>query len=215
MGISAIENARVRITEDEMEAYLSLPPLEEGESYSMNQVIAFIRSQKVVACIDEETVRRMIDTPVYGHEVCIAKGKRVVNGLDGTLTYQFNTDINTRPEIREDGSVDYWSIHAVELVNAGQVIAVYTDPTEYDTAIFRCRLFPWLGEYSFSLFLGHGYWSHVLPDYMPASFSYPLRICIYVAISLLTGLFIMYFSKALKLHWKKKGTSIRHLFIAS
>ena len=101
MGISAIENARVRITEDEMEAYLSLPPLEEGESYSMNQVIAFIRSQKVVACIDEETVRRMIDTPVYGHEVCIAKGKRVVNGLDGTLTYQFNTDINTRPEIRD------------------------------------------------------------------------------------------------------------------
>ena len=135
MGISAIENARVRITEDEMEAYLSLPPLEEGESYSMNQVIAFIRSQKVVACIDEETVRRMIDTPVYGHEVCIAKGKRVVNGLDGTLTYQFNTDINTRPEIREDGSVDYWSIHAVELVNAGQVIAVYTDPTEYEDGL--------------------------------------------------------------------------------
>ena len=135
MGISAIENARVRITEDEMEAFLSLPPLEEGESYSMNQVMALIRSKKVIACIDGETLQNMIDTPVYNQEVCIAKGKPAVNGRDGELTYQFNTDINTKPEIREDGSVDYWSIHAVELVNAGQVIAVYTDPTPYEDGL--------------------------------------------------------------------------------
>lgn len=135
MGNSAIDNARVRITGDEMEAYLSLPLPEAGESYSLNEVIACIRSQRVTEGIDTEVLQRMIDTPVYGREMCVAKGKRVINGQDGKLTYQFNTDINKRPQIREDGSVDYWSIHAVELVNAGQVIAVYTEPTEYEDGL--------------------------------------------------------------------------------
>lgn len=135
MGNSAIENAKVRITGDEMEAYLNLPPLEEGEKYSLNQVVACLRSQRVTECMDMDALEHMIDASVYGHEVCVAKGKPVVHGQDGKLTFQFNTDLNKRPEVREDGSVDYWSIHTVELVNAGQVIAVYTEPTECEDGL--------------------------------------------------------------------------------
>lgn len=130
MGNSAIENAKVRITGDGMEAYLSLPPLEEGDSYSLNQVTACLRSHKVTECLDMDALQHMIDAPVYGHEVCVAKGRPTVHGQDGKLKYQFNTELNKKPQVREDGSVDYWSIHTVELVNAGQVIAVYTEPTE-------------------------------------------------------------------------------------
>lgn len=166
----------------------------------------------------------------------ITKGllRGIMDTLGGCLCYQFAEYLQKRtftPFGRLCLSLAEWGIYAGIAVRYFShdgskydwtavfffliAISITVSQCSYDTAIFRCRLFPWLGEYSFSLFLGHGYWSHVLPDYMPASFSYPLRICIYVAISLLTGLFIMYFSKALKLLWQKKGTSIRHLFIAS
>lgn len=130
MGNSSIENAKVRITADGMEAYLSLPPLAPGESYTLSQLLACIQSQKVSSGIDEVALQSMIDTPIYGHEVCIARGRKPVNGKDGVITYNFNPDMNAKPTVRQDGSVDYWSIHAIELVNAGQVIAVYEEPTE-------------------------------------------------------------------------------------
>ena len=79
MGNSSIENAKVRITADGMEAYLSLPPLAPGESYTLSQLLACIQSQKVSSGIDEVALQSMIDTPIYGHEVCIARGRKPGN----------------------------------------------------------------------------------------------------------------------------------------
>lgn len=130
MGNSSIENAKVRISEDGMEAYLSLPLPASEQKYTLTEILEFVRSQKVTAGIDERAVRRMIETPIYGYETLIARGKKPVDGKDGVMTYHFNPEKNTKPTLREDGSVDYWSIHAIEMVNAGQVIADYQEPTE-------------------------------------------------------------------------------------
>jgi hypothetical protein len=92
--------------------------------------VEYLNSQKVVFGIDEDALARMIEDKVYRREVCVAKGEAAVNGRDGVLTYQFDTEMNNKPAIRADGSVDYWSIHSVELVQAGDVIATCTDPTE-------------------------------------------------------------------------------------
>ena len=70
----------------------------------------------------------MIQEEIYGREMVVAHGTPVIDGADGYYEYNFNTDINNKPEIRPDGSVDYWSIHAVEIVEEGQVIAIYHEP---------------------------------------------------------------------------------------
>lgn len=80
--------------------------------------------------IDEAAVARMVDGRIYGKEVCVARGTRSVDGKDGFFQYNFNMDLNKKPTVRADGSVDYWSIHAVEMVEAGQVIAVYHEPVD-------------------------------------------------------------------------------------
>ena len=48
-----------------------------------------------------------------------------MDGTDGYYEYKFDTNFDGKPEPLPDGSVDYWSVHSIESVTAGQVIAVY------------------------------------------------------------------------------------------
>ena len=54
----------------------------------------------------------------------------MVDGVDAYFEYGFNTNFNKVPGRRPDGSVDYWSIHSVELVEEGQIIATYIEPVD-------------------------------------------------------------------------------------
>ena len=55
----------------------------------------------------------------------VAKGTREVDGIDGYYDYNFDSNLDGKPKMLPDGSVDYWSVHSIESVVAGQVIAVY------------------------------------------------------------------------------------------
>ncbi|MDD6482461.1 MAG: FapA family protein [Lachnospiraceae bacterium] len=130
MGESLTKGINVRISGDGMEAYLSLSPQSVEDSFNITEVMSYIRAQKVTYGIDEEAVKKLLEAQAYGQEICIARGVRPENGEDGEYTYNFDATMSKKPKIRSDGSVDYWSIHAVELVNEGQVIATYKPPTE-------------------------------------------------------------------------------------
>ena len=70
----------------------------------------------------------------------------------------------------------------------------------------------WLGAFSFSLYLGHGFWGINL-KYLKGFKRLELstRILIYLAISIATALFIMYFSKFLKALWnRRKGLIVKN-----
>ena len=119
----------VRITYDEMEAYLLLPVRrKDEEAYTEEEVFDAIAKRGVRFGVDEGIVRQMIVAGIYGKETVIARGEPMEAGVDGFFKFTFNVDFNTKPAIRSDGTVDYWSIHAVEIVEEGQVIATYTEP---------------------------------------------------------------------------------------
>ena len=131
MEIILKREPQVRISYDDMEAYLLLPtPIDEDEEYKFSKVFDRVKTSGVRACINETEIRTMIEEKIYDRECLIAKGIEAVNGIDGYYEYHFDTDFNKVPTIREDGTVDYWSIHAVEIVEEGQVIATYHDPVE-------------------------------------------------------------------------------------
>lgn len=67
----------------------------------------------------------------------------------------------------------------------------------------------WLGEFSLSLFLGHGFWSQVINDIpVIGGMQYELKLSIFLVLSFATGLFIMYFSKLLRTLWGKNKDRI-------
>ena len=122
---------KVRITYDEMDAYLTLPQPQEGdEDYQLEEVLKLIEAAGVKIGVDKEKVEAMINEKYYDHECAIAQGIPAVEGQDGYYDYKFDINFNKKPSHRPDGSVDYWSIHSIEIVEEGQIIAEYVDPID-------------------------------------------------------------------------------------
>lgn len=130
MDVSLQKSPKVRISYDEMEAYLLLPTPAYDVPYKMDEVMDIIKLAGVKIGIDEAKISAMVEECYYDRECLIAKGITPVDGVDASFDFNFDSDINKKPTRREDGSVDYWSIHSVELVEEGQVIATYNEPVD-------------------------------------------------------------------------------------
>ena len=120
----------IRISNDEMQAFLTLPAPTNDEFYTVEIVRMLLRSKGVREGYIEENIQQMVKDQIYGYEIPIAKGIPAVDGVDAFYQFNFNLETNGKPLIRPDGSVDYWSIHAIEVVEEGQVIATYVEPVD-------------------------------------------------------------------------------------
>ena len=124
------EKPIIRFSVDEMEAYMLLPSPDEGEEYTVPYVMQALSERGINAGIDHEEIARMVVEEVFEREVLIARGAQPVDGVDGYFEYKFSTSFDNKPKVRPDGSVDYWSVHTIESVVAGQEIAIYHPPVE-------------------------------------------------------------------------------------
>ncbi len=131
MEIVLKREPKIRISYDEMEAYLLLPtPLTPDEDYEFNDILDKVHAAGVKIGINETKISAMINERYFDRECMIAKGIDAVNGVDAYFDFNFDTNFNKVPSRREDGTVDYWSIHSIELVEEGQVIATYNEPVD-------------------------------------------------------------------------------------
>lgn len=115
---------QIRIGQDEMEAFLYLPVPKE-KKYTKESLKSILQEGGVVFGIDEDVLEKMVTEPIYNREMQVAVGIPVQDGIDGYYEYHFRRNLDGKPKIRPDGSVDYWSIQKVEIAKAGQVIACY------------------------------------------------------------------------------------------
>lgn len=120
----------VRISYDEMEGYLFLAKPPRDDCYTRSEILGALHAQNVKYGIDEDVLDILLREEQYDREVLVASGTPVQDGSDGFYEYHFATELSDKPKIREDGSVDYWDIRAIETVEEGQVIATYEEPTD-------------------------------------------------------------------------------------
>lgn len=125
----------IRISSDRMEAFIMLPTVEEEYHYTVDEVLEAVNRNGVIYGINCEIISDMIEKRLMGREVLFAKGKPAVDGADGYFDFYFNSDLNHRPTVKSDGSVDYWSVHSVEVVKKGQTIANYCEPVAGEDGI--------------------------------------------------------------------------------
>lgn len=116
---------KVRVSGDGMEAYLNLPRPSEEEPWTIESLKSFLQAQRICAGIDEDALKTMIEDGIYGRDIKIAVGEQPLDGTDGYYEYYFNSQFSKKPEVRSDGTVDYWSMNLIETVRNGQVIAEY------------------------------------------------------------------------------------------
>lgn len=115
----------VRITEDCMEAYMTVPPTGTLENYTVEYLTDVLYLNHVKIGILSENLQKIVDYNLYNREVLVAKGAEAVDGEDGYFEYLFETNLSQKPIMLEDGTVDYKNIKMIELVEPGQKIAIY------------------------------------------------------------------------------------------
>lgn len=119
------DKIQIRISYDNMEAYMSLPVEKEDDPYTVDALLSALKSKGVVAGIDEEVLQNMIDDKIFTREQRVATGLQPIEGHDGFYDFKFNNDFNRKPKILPDGSVDYYSMNIIAMVNEDDLIAVY------------------------------------------------------------------------------------------
>lgn len=121
----------VRITKDCMEAYMTVPMPEEDseEKYTVEYLAEALRLNHVKIGIIQEKLQEIIDQNIYDKEMLVALGEEAKDGQNGYYEYLFETNLSQKPIVQEDGTVDYRNIKMIELVEAGQTIAIYHPAT--------------------------------------------------------------------------------------
>lgn len=115
----------LRIDEDDMAAWLYLTPPDHGQIYTKNELITYLEQNGVVKGYHSSNLSAMIKKKVYDREILVARGAECVQGKDGYFEYLFTPEEYRVPKIREDGTVDYTNMSALQNVRKGDKVAIY------------------------------------------------------------------------------------------
>ncbi|MCL2030863.1 MAG: FapA family protein, partial [Oscillospiraceae bacterium] len=110
----------ITVSKDKRSAsYLITPPQYGGRSITPVMLRDAVAKAGVTYGIREVVMSRQEEAPVYDSPVIFARAKEPVNGIDGRLEYHFTTELEKRPQLRPDGTVDYKELGALPNVRKG------------------------------------------------------------------------------------------------
>ena len=116
----------VTFSDDGSEAYLCIITTDKTKSdYTVEDLAKRLKNAGVVNGIDKAELQKVIDERIYNVPVKVAEGKKAVDGIDGWYEFLFQTEIDTKPKILEDGSVAYSEYGDVPTVEEGQKVVIY------------------------------------------------------------------------------------------
>lgn len=119
------ESYVLHISEDKMAATIRFypPSATSDKLLTMEGLIRDLRFRNITYGIQVNELQEFFAQREYCKEYPAAKGKEVVHGKDAGIEYYFNTDIHAKPTVREDGSVDFFNLNAINHCTQGEVLA--------------------------------------------------------------------------------------------
>ena len=129
MALPSISTPKVKTVNKDLEAWIRLPALEEGEHYTIEYLHDVLRVNQITYGIDEAQLQKILDEEIYEQDVLVARGIPAVEGQDGFYEYKVNMNLEKKPKILPDGSVDYWSRFR-RIRSLQYIIRLYREQTE-------------------------------------------------------------------------------------
>ncbi|MGN1205861.1 MAG: DUF342 domain-containing protein [Eubacterium sp.] len=125
----------VFVSEDKMSVVVDFSTVQdvmkkELEAVKVPDVIRALKHHDVSQGIDRESIKKMLDKKMFGEGVVVARGKAAEDGKDGKFQYYFRKELDRKPKVLEDGSVDYKSMELFEVVQKDMLLAEYQPATQ-------------------------------------------------------------------------------------
>ncbi len=121
----------LRVARNEMAAWIRVDRDDvQASIFTVESVVESLKQRGVVFGLDEEKIREALSASTAGEEICVAKGKKPVQGRDGTIEYKVDAeDLSRTPKILESGRASFKDINLYTYVGAGDALAVKIPPT--------------------------------------------------------------------------------------
>lgn len=125
---AGIEPITLTITRDKKEAFVTV---REGYDVTEQDVLNLVWNAGIRKGIKRDAMKA-IEKGERGDDgqVLVAKGEDSTNGEDGWYEFFFRTDLDGKPKILPDGTVDYNNIEWFDLVTEEQKVAEYHPATK-------------------------------------------------------------------------------------
>lgn len=125
---SYAESYSLDVTEDNMSAIARFYPASDtGERISFDEFYKDLRYCGVKFGVQMPVLQEHFQSEgLYCTDMEVAKGRAPRHGTDAHIEYFFNTDVHARPEMNEDGSVDFFNLNVVNHCKKGEMLAKIT-----------------------------------------------------------------------------------------
>lgn len=119
------EKYKLEISSDYMSAVMRFfAPSETGKRLSFNEIINDLRFKNIVTGIKINVLQNhFMSEDFYCMDLVVAQGKEPKHGEDDHIEYYFNTNVHAKPEMKADGTVDYFNLNMINHCKAGDLLA--------------------------------------------------------------------------------------------
>ncbi|MEB3101137.1 FapA family protein [Ferviditalea candida] len=116
----------VNISNDKLHAFLRFVNPDEGLTVSLVELEKILEKNGIKHGVRYDVLAEIAKDPkaFYYSEIAVAAGTPPKDGADGMIRFQFNLDQDSqKPLEREDGTIDYHEVGALNNIHKGQLIA--------------------------------------------------------------------------------------------
>ena len=125
------EKLTVKITDDKMLATArAYPPSNDGKQLSRKDFIDKLAAAGVKFGIIDDAIDEWFQEKQYCTDIIVAEGIPAGDSKDASIEYYFKMDDSFRPATDENGNIDFHQLNLLELVEAGDILAVLTPAVE-------------------------------------------------------------------------------------
>ncbi len=122
-GSSGSTSFFLSINATKMEAYIQI--LGSGQELVIDDIVSAVKEMGITRGVSRKIVEFILSGKHGKDPILFAKGVPAQTGEDGWFEFFFRTNLEKKPKILEDGSVDYLNVEWFEVVEEGQKLVEY------------------------------------------------------------------------------------------
>lgn len=120
----------IRISDDYYKAFLSIEFLSKEAVVKPDDIVKELKERNVIFGIKHNVIADICKEKRNVYNELVAVGLEHVHGSDALINYHVNREHKAKPQVLEDGRVDFKNMGFVEMVHIGDVLATKTPATK-------------------------------------------------------------------------------------
>ncbi len=118
------EKIVIKVAKDKMFAILRIyPPSVKGNICDKKGIMAEVSIAKLKYGVSEKVIDYILEKKEYCRDYIFAKGLKPVEGKSANIQYHFDTNPTSKPQLLDDGTIDFHKLNIFSSVKQGDILA--------------------------------------------------------------------------------------------